>query len=75
MASGDGPLDLRLDLGFVLLAVGVVVGIFVQSQVWKTPPPSYRQLTFRRGTIWNARFAPDGHTIVYSATWNGNPIL
>jgi hypothetical protein len=33
--------------------------------------PSYSQLTFRRGTIVSARFAPDGETIVYSAAWNG----
>jgi eukaryotic-like serine/threonine-protein kinase len=36
-------------------------------------PPSYHQLTFRRGTVRSARFAPDGQTIVYSATWDGNP--
>jgi len=34
--------------------------------------PSYHQLTFRRGTIWSARFAPDGSSIVYSAAWNGS---
>ncbi|HEX8816939.1 MAG TPA: protein kinase [Terriglobales bacterium] len=37
-------------------------------------PPTYRQLTFRGGTIRMARFAPDGKTIVYSAAWEGNPI-
>ena len=37
------------------------------------PPPSYRQLTFRRGSIRSARFAPDGQTILYSAAWQGNP--
>lgn len=31
----------------------------------------YRQLTFRRGTITAARFAPDGNTVVYSALWEG----
>jgi len=36
-------------------------------------PPTYRQLTFRGGTIRMARFAPDGKTIVYSAAWEGNP--
>ena len=36
-------------------------------------PPLYRQLTFRRGTVRNARFAPDGKTIVYSAAWEGRP--
>ena len=33
-----------------------------------------RQLTFRRGTVRNARFAPDGKTIVYSAAWEADPL-
>src|SRR6185369_17123648 len=37
-------------------------------------PPTYRQLTFRRGSIRSARFAPDGQTILYSAAWQGNPV-
>ena len=37
-------------------------------------PPLYRQLTFRRGTVRNARFAPDGQTIVYSAAWEGDAL-
>jgi serine/threonine protein kinase len=38
------------------------------------PPPTYRQLTFRRGSIRSARFAPDGQTILYSAAWQGSPV-
>jgi dipeptidyl aminopeptidase/acylaminoacyl peptidase len=34
---------------------------------------TYRQLTFRRGTIINARFAPDGRTVIYDAAWEGGP--
>jgi Tol biopolymer transport system component len=37
------------------------------------PAPSYRQLTFRRGTVDAARFSPDGHTVYYSAAWDGQP--
>src|SRR5262245_4636074 len=37
-------------------------------------PPSFRQLTFRRGQIFSARFSPDGHTILYSAAWDGRPM-
>jgi len=37
-------------------------------------PPTYRQLTFRRGSIRSARFAPDGQTILYSAAWQGSPV-
>jgi len=36
--------------------------------------PVYHQLTFRRGTIRSARFAPDGQTIVFSAAFEGNPV-
>ena len=33
--------------------------------------PTFRQLTFRHGTITGARLAADGQTVVYRATWNG----
>jgi Tol biopolymer transport system component len=36
--------------------------------------PELRQLTFRRGTVHSARFAPDGETILYSAAWDGLPV-
>jgi eukaryotic-like serine/threonine-protein kinase len=36
--------------------------------------PSYHLLTYRRGTIRLARFAPDGQTVVYSAAWEGRPV-
>jgi Tol biopolymer transport system component len=39
----------------------------------ETPPPLARTLTFRRGFLTGARFAPDGQTIVYSAAWDGKP--
>ncbi len=38
------------------------------------PPPSFRRLTFRTGSVNHARFAPDGQTIVYSAAWGTDPI-
>jgi len=37
------------------------------------PPPFYHRLTFRRGTIYGARFAPNGQTVVYTAAWDGQP--
>jgi eukaryotic-like serine/threonine-protein kinase len=33
--------------------------------------PQYQQLSFRRGAIRGARFAPDGQTILYGATLDG----
>jgi Tol biopolymer transport system component len=37
-------------------------------------PPAFRQLTFRRGQIFSARFAPDGQTVMYSGAWDGKPM-
>jgi serine/threonine protein kinase/WD40 repeat protein len=37
------------------------------------PPPSYQRLTSEAGTIYSARFAPDGKSIVYTAAWNNKP--
>jgi len=58
------------------LVLGAVLGTTVLRQLGSaasTSQPVYRQVTFRRGTIYGARFAPDGKTIVYSAAWDGKP--
>ena len=52
------------------LAVGFVLG----RQTGANPPPTFHQLTFRRGTIGTARFGPDGQTILYSAAWEGRTL-
>ena len=35
--------------------------------------PTFTQLTFRRGHVINARFAPDGQTVLYAAAWGDAP--
>ncbi len=59
-------------LAFVLgagaaLFAGKSLGFFVPA------PPRFQRLTFRRGSIVTARFAPDGVSVVYGASWDGNP--
>jgi Tol biopolymer transport system component len=64
-------------LAGAVLATAVIVGAaayVLGKKAGDRPPPSYRQLTFRRGAIVSARFAPDGHTVVYSAAWDGKPV-
>jgi len=55
------------------LGIGLIVGKLLFTSA-PPEPPFYRQLTFRRGSIRSARFAPDGQTILYSAAWQGNPM-
>ena len=35
--------------------------------------PVFHRLTFEQGTVENARFGPDGKTVLYSARWKGGP--
>lgn len=59
------------------IASGLVIAAAVYGLGWWTGKGSggaaqaeYQQLTFRTGSIGNARFTPDG-SIVYSAAWEG----
>jgi Tol biopolymer transport system component len=66
----------RVPLLVAITLVALGVGLFAGKMIFSAiplPPPVYRQLTFRRGSIRSARFAPDGQTILYSAAWQGNP--
>jgi tRNA A-37 threonylcarbamoyl transferase component Bud32 len=56
--------------GFVLAAAA---GAWVMRSFAPEAPPRFTQLTFRRGVVTSARFSPDGHTVVYSALWDGQP--
>jgi hypothetical protein len=46
---------------------------YVGSSTPKARPITIRQLTFRQGTVHQARFATDGQVVVYSAGWDGEP--
>ncbi|HEY3172811.1 MAG TPA: protein kinase [Thermoanaerobaculia bacterium] len=59
------------------LVVGAAVGIAALKLVGGSQPVSNAQLqrlTFKRGTVVSAHFAPDGRSIIYAAAWEGKPI-
>jgi WD40 repeat protein len=58
----------------VALAAGLFAGFGVGKRAGYTPPPTYQQLTFRRGELYSARYAPDGQTVIYAASWDGKPV-
>jgi eukaryotic-like serine/threonine-protein kinase len=55
------------------VVAALLVGYFARGRSTATPP-KFRQLTFQRGSIKSAAFAPDGQTVIYSAMWNGKPM-
>ena len=64
-------------LGFGAAAL-VVSAIVATVALWGSRRsdsfPVFKQLTFRRGTILDARFTRDGHTVAYSALFDGNAV-
>ncbi len=70
----NGLLSAMVGLG---LLVALAAGLLLGKRLWgssEAGAPLYHEITFRRGEIRSARFAPDGQTILYSASWQGNPV-
>jgi len=72
LAATPGRSALRVPVAVLTLALlgSVFAGIFAGRPVWKarfSSRPTMRQLTFRRTSILDAHFAPDGQTVVYGA--------
>jgi len=66
--------------GWARLAIAALVVLALAGfaiEAWLRPRsvgvhPKLHRITFRRGTIWNARFTPDGN-LIYGAAWEGRP--
>jgi len=56
--------------------LAVATALLTIAKLLHTPPeaPAYKRLTFEAGTLYAARFAPNGQSIVYSAAWNDKPV-
>ncbi|MGH9641167.1 MAG: protein kinase domain-containing protein, partial [Terriglobales bacterium] len=51
------------------LALGAVIAWYLRPGAGA--PPTFQQVSFHRGEVIQARFAPDGKSLVYSARLNG----
>jgi dipeptidyl aminopeptidase/acylaminoacyl peptidase len=56
-----------------VLVLASWAGVYRLAHRGAAANPTFHEITFRNGTIWDARFAPDGQTIIYGATWEGAP--
>lgn len=61
------PWALASLLGLALLLLGTQLH-------QEATPPVFQRLTFEEGTIYSARFSPDGRSFVYGAAWNGHSL-
>jgi hypothetical protein len=60
--------------GVLLVVVAAFVARLALRKVPAATVPLFRRLSFRRGTIYSARFAADGKSVIYGAEWDGNPL-
>jgi serine/threonine protein kinase len=73
----DGKKRSIIALPWVVAALlAIATGLLAIIQLLRTPSetPTYHRLTFESGTIYSARFTPDGQSIVYGAAWNNKPV-
>ena len=70
-APGKSRRRIQAVTALALVAAGLVGWLIARSTKTISPAASFKRLTFRNGIIGNARFAPDGQTIVYGAYWPG----
>ncbi len=79
--DGGRPPDSRKSrrLLFVSLA-GLACAALLAAGVWlgrrnlKPQPAEIQRLTIEHGTVYSARFAPDGRNVYYAAAWEGMPV-
>lgn len=60
--------------GVGALAAMGLIGLFTGLRIARPSSPTFQRVTYRRGYIDSGRFANGGRTIVYSASWDGNPL-
>ncbi|MBL0212113.1 MAG: protein kinase [Holophagaceae bacterium] len=69
---GREPRKLLLAIGAIFLIAAISgTGWWLGRRSAPNPMPTFKSVTFRRGTVLAARFTPDGQSVIYTAGWEG----
>jgi serine/threonine protein kinase len=60
-------------LASALVMLLLLAAYWLSTRSRPATPIVFHRLTYELGTLSSARFSPDGHTVVYSAAWEGHP--
>ncbi len=71
--SRGGIIPILAGAAALIAAAAGIAAYAAGKKAGYVPPPAFRQLTFQRGQVFSARFAPDGQTAIYAASWEGRP--
>jgi serine/threonine protein kinase len=75
IAASSMPRRRDVLVGGALLAAGSTAAYLIGNELGSrsvSAQPKFQRLTSRPGVVWMARFAPDGHTVLYTAQWQGD---
>ncbi len=73
VAEGGGKSRWMIVAACIFFAILVATGAYIAGKHGGDKPAIFQHLTFQRGYIKRARFAPDGQNVIYSAMWEGQP--
>ena len=68
------PLRKVIAAAAAIAATAAAIAFVAATSQPAAEPPTFRALTFRRGSMGGARFGPDGKIIIYAAAWQGKPM-
>ncbi len=63
-------------VSFVIATAGILLGLgfLLGHHTGRWQQPDFERLTVRHGTVFSARFTPDGRNVIYAASWDGAPL-
>jgi Tol biopolymer transport system component len=74
-SAGDRRRSAILAISALLIGGALLgLGIWFGRRTMPKYAPEFQRLTVRHGTVYSARFAPDGHNVIYTASWDGAPV-
>jgi eukaryotic-like serine/threonine-protein kinase len=61
-------------LAIAVCGILIALGVWLGRRSAPSRPLEFQRLTVRHGMVSSGRFAPDGHNVVYGASWEGAPV-
>jgi serine/threonine protein kinase len=59
---------------WIISLIATAAAAFLLGRRGAGSSPRFRTLSYERGSIPNARFTPDGRSVIYDAAWEGRPL-
>ena len=72
-ATSSSRSGMAVGLVVLLVLFGSAMFLIGRYSLSRAQQAHFQRITYERGSVLSARFAPDGHSVVYDAAWEGKP--